>query len=148
MFEAVPNPDWGARPGNYARSHEADRSVDLTTASACDQVVRAYVPGQRALPDQYGHRLRRLSPRAKPRDQWSQRAGAGEPGTVTGAMSSGGLTVNSGDFGISTARPNRPPLWQGLAVSIFTSRKAISIWSTPWQPLDAPSAKAKAMACF
>ena len=32
MFEAVPNPAWVARPGAFARSHEAGRSVDVTLA--------------------------------------------------------------------------------------------------------------------
>jgi D-alanyl-D-alanine dipeptidase len=32
MFQAVPNPNWVARPRNYARSHEAGRSVDVTIA--------------------------------------------------------------------------------------------------------------------
>ena len=34
MFEAVPNPAWVARPGEYARSHVAGRSVDVTLAGA------------------------------------------------------------------------------------------------------------------
>jgi D-alanyl-D-alanine dipeptidase len=34
MFDAVPNPAWVARPGNFARSHEAARSVDVTIAGA------------------------------------------------------------------------------------------------------------------
>jgi D-alanyl-D-alanine dipeptidase len=34
MFDAVPNPAWVARPGQYARSHEAGRSVDVTIAGA------------------------------------------------------------------------------------------------------------------
>ena len=34
MFEAVPDPNWVARPGAYARSHEAGRSVDVTLADA------------------------------------------------------------------------------------------------------------------
>jgi len=34
MFEAVPDPNWVARPGRYARSHEAARSVDVTIANA------------------------------------------------------------------------------------------------------------------
>ena len=34
MFEAVPDPAWVARPGAYARSHEAGRSVDVTIARA------------------------------------------------------------------------------------------------------------------
>jgi D-alanyl-D-alanine dipeptidase len=32
MFDAVPNPAWVAKPGLYARSHEAGRSVDVTIA--------------------------------------------------------------------------------------------------------------------
>lgn len=32
MFRVVSNPDWVARPGPYARSHEAGRSVDVTLA--------------------------------------------------------------------------------------------------------------------
>ncbi|APE15916.1 D-alanyl-D-alanine dipeptidase [Mycobacterium sp. WY10] len=33
MFQAVPNPAWVAKPGPYARSHEAGRSVDVTIAA-------------------------------------------------------------------------------------------------------------------
>ncbi|BBZ26741.1 D-alanyl-D-alanine dipeptidase [Mycolicibacterium madagascariense] len=32
MFQEVPNPNWVARPSDYARSHEAGRSVDVTIA--------------------------------------------------------------------------------------------------------------------
>jgi zinc D-Ala-D-Ala dipeptidase len=32
MFEIVPDPNWVARPGPYATSHEAGRSVDVTLA--------------------------------------------------------------------------------------------------------------------
>ena len=38
MFEAVPNPAWVARPGEYARSHVAGRSVDVTLAGAAGLV--------------------------------------------------------------------------------------------------------------
>lgn len=34
MFGIVPNPDWVAKPGPYAYSHEAARSVDVTLAYA------------------------------------------------------------------------------------------------------------------
>lgn len=34
MFQVVPNPNWVAKPGPYARSHEAGRSVDVTIAGA------------------------------------------------------------------------------------------------------------------
>jgi D-alanyl-D-alanine dipeptidase len=33
MFTAVPDPAWVAKPGDYARSHEAARSVDVTLAA-------------------------------------------------------------------------------------------------------------------
>jgi zinc D-Ala-D-Ala dipeptidase len=32
MFDAVPDPDWVARPGPYASGHEVGRSVDVTFA--------------------------------------------------------------------------------------------------------------------
>ncbi|MFN8033312.1 MAG: M15 family metallopeptidase [Mycobacterium sp.] len=32
MFDVVPDPAWVAKPGPYARSHEAGRSVDVTIA--------------------------------------------------------------------------------------------------------------------
>jgi D-alanyl-D-alanine dipeptidase len=32
MFQEVPNPNWVARPSDYARSHESGRSVDVTIA--------------------------------------------------------------------------------------------------------------------
>lgn len=34
MFQAVPNPNWVARPTDFARSHEAGRSVDVTLVDA------------------------------------------------------------------------------------------------------------------
>lgn len=34
MFQIVPNPNWVARPGPYATSHESGRSVDVTVARA------------------------------------------------------------------------------------------------------------------
>lgn len=37
MFQIVPNPAWVARPGPYATSHEAGRSVDVTYAGAQSQ---------------------------------------------------------------------------------------------------------------
>lgn len=37
MFDIVPNPAWVAKPGNYARSHESGRSVDVTLAAASEQ---------------------------------------------------------------------------------------------------------------
>lgn len=37
MFQVVPNPAWVARPGPYAASHEAGRSVDVTYAGGRPQ---------------------------------------------------------------------------------------------------------------
>jgi D-alanyl-D-alanine dipeptidase len=34
MFQIVPDPNWVARPGPFATSHEAGRSVDITAARA------------------------------------------------------------------------------------------------------------------
>jgi D-alanyl-D-alanine dipeptidase len=34
MFQAVPDPNWVARPGTSARSHESGRSVDVTLADS------------------------------------------------------------------------------------------------------------------
>jgi len=45
MFQIVPNPEWVARPGDYATSHESGRSVDVTLASshrACAPAVRVH----------------------------------------------------------------------------------------------------------
>lgn len=39
MFEAVPNPNWVARPGPFARSHETGRSVDATLAGPEGRLV-------------------------------------------------------------------------------------------------------------
>jgi D-alanyl-D-alanine dipeptidase len=38
MFDALPDPNWVARPGPYARSHESGRSVDVTIANAAGPV--------------------------------------------------------------------------------------------------------------
>src|SRR5271168_1315534 len=37
MFDVVPNPAWVAKPGNYAKSHESGRSVDVTFTSVQKQ---------------------------------------------------------------------------------------------------------------
>ncbi|ORV93755.1 D-alanyl-D-alanine dipeptidase [Mycobacterium interjectum] len=37
LFNAVPNPAWVARPGQYAHSHESGRSVDVTFTSVQEQ---------------------------------------------------------------------------------------------------------------
>ena len=39
MFDAVPDPNWVARPGTSARSHESGRSVDVTLADGALRVA-------------------------------------------------------------------------------------------------------------
>jgi D-alanyl-D-alanine dipeptidase len=36
MWDVVPNPMWVAEPGDYSRSHESGRSVDVTLANAAN----------------------------------------------------------------------------------------------------------------
>lgn len=51
MFDVVPNPAWVARPGKYAHSHEAGRSVDVTFASAQRQCPSVRRSGELCLAD-------------------------------------------------------------------------------------------------
>src|ERR1700679_4233508 len=44
MFDIVPNPAWVAKHGNFARSHEPGRSVDVTPANVNEQCPRCLVP--------------------------------------------------------------------------------------------------------
>lgn len=86
MFESVPDPQWVARPGAYASSHETGRSVDVTIAR------------QRALVDM-----------GTDFDEFSARAAAFATTGVSAeaqtnrarlrtAMAAGGLTVYSGEW--------------------------------------------------
>lgn len=82
MFEVVSNPNWVARPGPYARSHEAGRSVDVTIAGA-----------------DMGTGFDDFSPRslAYATDGVSPTAQANRA-RLRDAMGSGGLTVYSGEW--------------------------------------------------
>jgi zinc D-Ala-D-Ala dipeptidase len=99
MFEAVPDPNWVARPGTYARSHEAGRSVDVTLA------------GPQGLLDM-GTGFDDFSPRALAyaTDGVSAQAQANRK-LLRDAMSAGGLAVYSGEWwhfdgpGAGVARP-------------------------------------------
>jgi len=86
MFEAVPNPAWVARPGPYARSHEAGRSVDVTLA------------GPSGLVDM-GTGFDDFSPRshADATEGVSVASQAGRA-RLRDAMTAGGLTVYSGEW--------------------------------------------------
>jgi D-alanyl-D-alanine dipeptidase len=43
MFDVVPNPAWVAKPGNYAKSHESGRSVDVTLGNMTEQCPHCLV---------------------------------------------------------------------------------------------------------
>ena len=98
MFNVVPNPAWVAKPGSYARSHEAGRSVDVTMADAQQQCAPARQLGGRCLADT-GTDFDDFSPRALAfatdgisADQQANRA------QLRDAMSAGGLSVYSGEW--------------------------------------------------
>jgi D-alanyl-D-alanine dipeptidase len=92
LFQVVSNPAWVARPGAYARSHEAGRSVDVTLASTqCPS-------GQRCLIDM-GTDFDDFSVRAHAfaTDGISPDAQAGRA-RLRDAMSAGGLSAYSGEW--------------------------------------------------
>ena len=101
MFEAVPDPNWVARPGPYARSHEAGRSVDVTIANASGLVDMGtdfddFTPHGLAYATE-GVSTAAQANRARLRD----------------AMKAGGLTVYKGEwwhFDTSDAYQKRPIL--------------------------------------
>jgi D-alanyl-D-alanine dipeptidase len=114
MFEIVPDPNWVARPGPYATSHEAGRSVDVTLATA--QTGLRCPPARRVeqhcllnmgtgfddfTPRAYAYATDGVSATAR-----SNRA------VLRSAMESGGITVYSGEWwhfdgpGALVARPH------------------------------------------
>lgn len=114
MFEVVPDPNWVARPGPYARSHEAGRSVDVTLArpvgsGECPAARR--VQGYCLL--DMGTRYDDFTPRAYAfaTDGVSARAQA-DRARLREAMNAGGIIVYSGEWwhfdgpGADVARPH------------------------------------------
>jgi zinc D-Ala-D-Ala dipeptidase len=82
MFEVVSDPDWVARPGEYSRSHEAGRSVDVTIAGA-----------------DMGTDFDEFSPRANAFATEGVSATAqANRARLREAMAAGGLTVYSGEW--------------------------------------------------
>lgn len=98
MFEVVPNPAWVARPGRYARSHESGRSVDVTMAAAQDSCAPRRRVGGWCLADM-GTGFDDFTPRATAfaTEGVSEDARANRT-RLRAAMSSGGLTVYSGEW--------------------------------------------------
>jgi D-alanyl-D-alanine dipeptidase len=101
MFEAVPDPNWVARPGPYSRSHEAGRSVDVTIANA-------------AGPIDMGTDFDDFTSRALAYATDGVSAGAqANRARLRDAMKAGGLTVYKGEwwhFDTSDAYEKRPIL--------------------------------------
>lgn len=87
MFEAVPNPNWVARPGRFARSHQAGRSVDVTTASPDGHLADMGTDF-----DDFSPRGLAFATEGITAQQSANRA------QLRNAMSSGGLTVYSGEW--------------------------------------------------
>jgi zinc D-Ala-D-Ala dipeptidase len=114
MFDVVANPDWVARPGPLAFSHEAGRSVDVTLASAAPsrQCPAAQLLQRRCLLDM-GTGFDDFSPRAHAfaTDGVSSQAQSDRT-RLRAAMSAGGITVYSGEWwhfngpGAATRRPH------------------------------------------
>ena len=86
MFDVVPNPAWVAKPGAYARSHEAGRSVDVTLASA----HRLVDMGTDF--DDFSPRALAFATDGVSADEQANRA------RLRAAMSAGGLSVYSGEW--------------------------------------------------
>lgn len=98
MFNVVPNPAWVARPGPYARSHTAGRSVDVTFTSPQPECPPARAVAGSCLADM-----------GTGFDDFSSRANAFATQDVSvdaqanrkrlrDAMGYGGLTVYSGEW--------------------------------------------------
>ncbi len=113
MFQIVPDPNWVARPGPYARSHEAGRSVDVTLAYAGSHSCSAVQRVQGHCLVEMGTGFDDFSARAHAfaRDGVSSPAQANRA-RLRSAMNAGGITVYSGEWwhfngpGSSIARPH------------------------------------------
>lgn len=88
MFEAVPNPNWVARPTDFARSHESGRSVDVTVADG----HYGWLLDMGTDFDDFSPRSLAYATDGVSAEQQANRARLRE------AMSAGGLTVYSGEW--------------------------------------------------
>jgi zinc D-Ala-D-Ala dipeptidase len=88
MFEKVPNPNWVARPTEYARSHESARSVDVTVADGhYGWLLDMGTDFDDFTPRSLAYATDGITP-----EQQANRA------VLRDAMSAGGLTVYSGEW--------------------------------------------------
>jgi D-alanyl-D-alanine dipeptidase len=92
MFQVVPNPAWVARPGAYAHSHEAGRSVDVTTAGMKCPPARRCLVDMGTDFDDFTPRAHAFATDGVSVDQQANRA------RLRDAMKAGGLTVYSGEW--------------------------------------------------
>ena len=97
MFNVVPNPAWVAKPGPYARSHEAGRSVDVTIASAkqcppARQLAGLCLADMGTDFDDFSPRATAFATDGVSADEQANRA------RLRNAMSAGGLSVYSGEW--------------------------------------------------
>ena len=111
MFTVVPNPAWVARPGQYARSHESGRSVDVTFAGLAvpcppERRVDGLCPADMGTDfDDFSSRATAFATQGVSAQAQANRA------RLRDAMSSGGLTVYAGEWwhfdgpGASVERP-------------------------------------------
>jgi zinc D-Ala-D-Ala dipeptidase len=91
MFNIVPNPAWVAKPGNYAKSHESGRSVDVTLGNVAEQCPRCLVDMGTDFDD--------FSPRATAfATDGVSAAQQANRRRLRDAMSAGGLSVYSGEW--------------------------------------------------
>lgn len=88
MFEAVPNPNWVARPSAFARSHESGLSVDVTVA---DTHYRRRLDMGTDF-DDFTPRSHAYATEGVSAEQQANRA------TLRNAMKSGGLEPYSGEW--------------------------------------------------
>lgn len=88
MFQIVPNPDWVARPGDYAKSHESGRSVDVTYADP----QTGWLADMGGDFDDFTPRSHALATEGLTPQQVSNRK------LLRDAMAAGGLTVYSGEW--------------------------------------------------
>ncbi|ORW23847.1 D-alanyl-D-alanine dipeptidase [Mycolicibacter nonchromogenicus] len=86
MFEVVPNPNWVARPGSLARSHETGRSVDVTTADAYGRL------------SEMGTGFDDFSPTAMAFAEGISARATAERAALRDAMSAGGLAYYAGEW--------------------------------------------------
>jgi D-alanyl-D-alanine dipeptidase len=88
MFDAVPNPNWVARPTEFARSHESGRSVDVTLAVA----HYGWRVDMGTDFDDFTPRSMAYATEGVTAEQQANRA------RLRNAMTAGGLTVYSGEW--------------------------------------------------